>query len=282
MTHPRHILALTPEAFPLGRVAFRSWILLFGVVPVDYDDITLVELAPGRGFREASRMMLVREWRHSREVSPEGAGCCSLRDEVALVPRWRLMGPLLYRVYRLVFALRHCALRRMFGGGALPAPPGVVGSPWPPLGLTPPLRNRLLVLLAAVVLTGICLLWPRPPEKWTDVSGTVRYKGKALGGGTIQFLGSDGATYPAKIGSDGTYRARVRVGQARVLVSCVDEARMVEYLQKPSDFTRGNKAGVAPQSQSFSLIPEKYAAWSTSGLKVTIQGGKNTHDFDLP
>jgi hypothetical protein len=116
----------------------------------------------------------------------------------------------------------------------------------------------------------------------TDVSGTVRYKGKALKGGTIQFLGSDDATYPARIGADGSYRARVRVGEAQVLVSCVDEARMVEHLQKLSDFTRGNMAGVAPESRSFSLIPEEYAAWAASGLKVTIQTGKNTHDFNLP
>jgi hypothetical protein len=159
-------------------------------------------------------------------------------------------------------------------------------------------------LLVVAVGTAVCLLWPKPPEETTnapeeaveavrrwwsgvmpqaaDVSGTVRYKGKALGGGTIQFLGSDGATYPARIGADGSYRARVRVGEAKVLVSCVDEARMVEHLQKLSDFTRGAEAGAAPESRSFSLIPEKYGAWATSGLKVTIEGGKNTHDFDLP
>jgi hypothetical protein len=99
---------------------------------------------------------------------------------------------------------------------------------------------------------------------------------------TIPFLGSDGATYPAKVGPDGAYRVRVRVGEARVLLSCIDEARMVEHLQELSDFTRGAKTGAAPESRSFSLIPEKYAAWGTSGLKVSIRGGKNTHDFDLP
>jgi hypothetical protein len=147
--------------------------------------------------------------------------------------------------------------------------------------LTPPPRNRLLVLLAVAVLTAVCLRWFRPPEEWTDVSGTVRYKGKALKGGAIPFLGSDGAAYPAKIGADGTCRVRVRIDEAGVLVSCVDEGRMVEHLQKLSDFTRGAKAGVAPESRSFSLIPEEYAAWSTSGLKVSIQGGKNPYDFDL-
>jgi hypothetical protein len=120
----------------------------------------------------------------------------------------------------------------------------------------------------------------------TDVSGTVRYKGKALGGGTIPFLGSDGAAYPARIGGDGICRVRVRVGEARGLVGCIDEGRMVEHLRKLSDFTRGGKTGAAPEeqvpkSQSFSLIPEEYAAWGTSGLKVSIQGGKNSLDFDL-
>jgi hypothetical protein len=80
---------------------------------------------------------------------------------------------------------------------------------------TPPPRNRLLVALAVAVLTAVCLRWSKAPELMADVSGTVRYKGKALGGGTIPFLGSDRAAYPAKIGADGTYRVRIRVGQAQ-------------------------------------------------------------------
>ena len=48
MTHPADRARLTPESVPLGRPAFRSWILLFGLIPVDYDDITLVELEPGQ------------------------------------------------------------------------------------------------------------------------------------------------------------------------------------------------------------------------------------------
>src|SRR5262245_11882356 len=86
MTHPARFAVLTPDVVPLGRVAFRSWLLLLGIIPVEYDDLTLVELQPGRGFYEVSPMLMVREWRHRRTVTPEAAGC-ALRDDVAFVPR---------------------------------------------------------------------------------------------------------------------------------------------------------------------------------------------------
>ena len=35
----------------------RSWILLFGVMPVDYDDLGLERIEPGRGFLERSTML---------------------------------------------------------------------------------------------------------------------------------------------------------------------------------------------------------------------------------
>src|SRR3954469_7034553 len=60
MTYPRALSRLTPDAFPLGRTAFRSWILLFGLLPVEYDDLTLVELEPGRGFSEVSQLLMLR------------------------------------------------------------------------------------------------------------------------------------------------------------------------------------------------------------------------------
>jgi ligand-binding SRPBCC domain-containing protein len=89
-------------------------VLLFGLLPVEFDDFTLVELEPGRGFYEVSRMLAIREWRHRRTVTP-AAGGCVLRDEVSFVPRWRPAGPALAWVYRRAFGLRHRALRRLFG-----------------------------------------------------------------------------------------------------------------------------------------------------------------------
>jgi len=120
MTFPPAMGRLTPAAFPLGQTAFRSWLLLFGLVPVDFDDIMLVELEPGRGFHEVSQTFNLRQWRHRRTVTPAGEGCI-VQDEITLVPRWRWTGGLLAWVYQRVFELRHRSLRRLFGAGR-PAP----------------------------------------------------------------------------------------------------------------------------------------------------------------
>ena len=65
---------------PLGR----SWILLGGVLPVDYDDLCLAELEPGRRFLERSRTLAFRVWQHERVVEPEGAGACGVTDRARL------------------------------------------------------------------------------------------------------------------------------------------------------------------------------------------------------
>jgi ligand-binding SRPBCC domain-containing protein len=114
MTHPLAVPRLTPETIPLGRRAFRSWILLFGFIPVEYDDFTIVELDPGRGFSEVSRLFTMREWRHRRTLVPTSEGCL-VRDEIGFIPRWRIAGPMLFQLYHLAFKRRHKVLRRLFG-----------------------------------------------------------------------------------------------------------------------------------------------------------------------
>lgn len=112
MTYPPEFATLHIDEAPAGRL-FRSWILLLGVLPVEYDDLTIVEHLP-YGFQEASPMLMVREWRHRRELTDLPGGCRVI-DEVSFVPRWQPAAPLLLVVFLLVFRLRHRNLRRMFG-----------------------------------------------------------------------------------------------------------------------------------------------------------------------
>jgi hypothetical protein len=114
----------------------------------------------------------------------------------------------------------------------------------------------------------------------SQVTGTVRYKGKPLPSGTIQFLASDGLTYPGTIQADGSFAVRVPAGEAKVLIRCVDEERLSRFTARLAGKS-GRIAAPAVAAGNFSLIPQRYADWSTSRLAVRVMRGKTTQDFDL-
>jgi ligand-binding SRPBCC domain-containing protein len=114
LTAPARIRALEPEDVVLGERLFRSWVLLFGVLPIDYDDLTLVALEPGRGFHERSRMMSMSVWEHQRWLTSENGGC-RVVDQLSFKPRMPGMGPVIERFIRATFRHRHKRLRRHFG-----------------------------------------------------------------------------------------------------------------------------------------------------------------------
>ena len=70
MTVPRGLRGRTIGDVKVGETLGRSWILLGGLLPVDYDDLGLAELEPGRRFLERSSMLSMRVWQHERIVEP--------------------------------------------------------------------------------------------------------------------------------------------------------------------------------------------------------------------
>ena len=98
-----------------GQHLGRSWLLLGGVLPFDYDDITIEQLEPGRSFQEDSTMLSQRSWRHHRAVEPTGPGRCTVTDDVSFRPRLPVPVGVLEAIFRQVFAHRHRRLRRRFG-----------------------------------------------------------------------------------------------------------------------------------------------------------------------
>jgi hypothetical protein len=114
MTHPPRMTALGDISPPLGTPLFRSIILLFGVLPIDFDDVTLEAVEPGRGFRERSRTLSQRQWRHERSLEPMDGGvrlvdesrssqrsqvqgrssrrCCTWSSGTAIGSRWGCSG----------------------------------------------------------------------------------------------------------------------------------------------------------------------------------------------
>jgi ligand-binding SRPBCC domain-containing protein len=111
MTVPKGLAQITPEQVPLGRKWFRSWILLGGVLPVDYDDLTVIRIEPGRGFLERSPMLSQREWEHERTIEPAGDEC-TVTDRVRFTPRAGFLGPLMRPLFQRFFRRRH---RRLVG-----------------------------------------------------------------------------------------------------------------------------------------------------------------------
>ncbi len=68
MTAPKGVRGITDVEFKPGVRLFRSRIYLFGILPIDRSDLTLLELDPGRGFLEQSPMLSMRLWRHERRI----------------------------------------------------------------------------------------------------------------------------------------------------------------------------------------------------------------------
>jgi hypothetical protein len=116
MTAPAGVRDIDPARVPLGRKWFRSWVLLFGVLPVDYDDLMIVRLEPGQGFQERSRTLSLRVWEHERTLRAAGPSGCLVTDRLSFEPRVPGMGGIARRVVGAIFRHRHRRLRRHFGG----------------------------------------------------------------------------------------------------------------------------------------------------------------------
>ena len=115
MTAPRGITSILDVDVKLGAPLTRSWFLLFGFLPLDRSDLTLVELDEGRGFVEQSPMLSMRLWRHERTIDPV-AGGCKISDRLTFEPRFL---PQLGKWFiAALFRHRHRVLRRELGAMA--------------------------------------------------------------------------------------------------------------------------------------------------------------------
>jgi ligand-binding SRPBCC domain-containing protein len=108
--------SLTVDDVPIGETIGRAWLRLVGVVPFDYDRLTIAELVPGRSFDEQSTMMSMRRWRHQRSVSPDGDAKAVVHDRITFQLRapLRPLTPIVAAGLRALFGHRHRRLQRHF------------------------------------------------------------------------------------------------------------------------------------------------------------------------
>lgn len=115
MTFPAGRANILDFDVELGQPLARSWILLFGFLPIERSDLTLVELDTGRRFVEQSPMLTMRLWRHERTIAPIPGGS-SITDRLTFEPR--LGGPIVEWFVAALFRHRHRVLRRRLGAQA--------------------------------------------------------------------------------------------------------------------------------------------------------------------
>ena len=115
MRFPAELRGSSLEDLPVGRPVGRAWMLLGGVLPVDYDDLCLVEVVPGSHFLERSTLASARSWQHERRLEPLPGGGTRLTDALVVQPRLRPLSPVSRAVVRLVFEHRHRRLRAWWG-----------------------------------------------------------------------------------------------------------------------------------------------------------------------
>ena len=114
MSAPAEWIGRPIVEWPEKQRLFTSWILLFGVLPIDRHAFCLRSVEPAEGFFEDSSSTMNRYWRHRRRVTPIEGGC-RVTDRVEYESRLPLWGFLLKPVYELVFRQRHRKLRAAYG-----------------------------------------------------------------------------------------------------------------------------------------------------------------------
>jgi len=113
MTSPDLNMRLSSELVT-GKPLFRSWLLLFGLIPFEYDHIQIDMCEDGCGFSERSSMLLMSEWNHTRTLTTTCRGTC-VTDTISFRPRLSWMGLFLYRIVSWLFFYRHYRLGVIFG-----------------------------------------------------------------------------------------------------------------------------------------------------------------------
>lgn len=124
MTMPRSLRGRTLDDVPLGVRLGRSWIMLFGLIPVDFDDLMLAEREPPHRFLETSSTLTMSPWQHERVIEhiPEG---CKVTDTLHFLPRGlgkrsRVVRRVMRAIVLSIFQHRHRRLVRYFSGETRP------------------------------------------------------------------------------------------------------------------------------------------------------------------
>jgi hypothetical protein len=129
MTCPDPSMRLTPDLVS-AKPLFRSWLLLFGIFPVEFDLLCITKVMENQFFEENSSMGFMSEWNHQRYLSDGSQGKdrdggnkegginlnrgTVVTDRLSFRPRIPGTGWLLTWIVKLLFWYRHRRLRQLY------------------------------------------------------------------------------------------------------------------------------------------------------------------------
>jgi len=147
------------------------------------------------------------------------------------------------------------------------------------------LACRWCLLFWLLVLAVGCATRQRSSE-YTEVSGTVFYKGKPLPGGRVTFITVQGAfASSANIEENGHYKIQAPVGDVQI---GVDNSMFATQSSRPAPKNKptvGKRPGAEEDPQPlkgrYVEMPSKYASPDQSGLTYKVEKGSQTHDIKV-
>ncbi|HTU18925.1 MAG TPA: hypothetical protein VMG10_12770 [Gemmataceae bacterium] len=141
-------------------------------------------------------------------------------------------------------------------------------------GSKPRARHVFLYILVVVLPAAVAGCG----SKTGTVEGKVSVDGRPANGGIVIFSGAEGRSSPGTIHEDGTYQADdVPVGPVKVAI--MPDMRMGSDGSPARPPLPGTPAAAPSSAAVPVLIPRKYTKVDTSGLTLTVQGGKNSFDI---
>jgi hypothetical protein len=143
---------------------------------------------------------------------------------------------------------------------------------------------RRLTILALLFLT--TALGCSHKDQRSDVAvltGTVRYQGRALGGGTLRAVTAGGTTaglYQTVIRADGTYRLECPPGPLQLAVE-TESMKLAGARTVVNPRTKRPEIVYGAGGTSYVEVPAKYADPATSGLATELGLGEQVFNLDL-
>jgi len=111
MTFPKGVHSISDIKIEPGIRMFRCYVFLFGILPIDYSDMTLLKLDKGKGFVEQSPMGSMALWHHERNILPCHSDSKAVMLVDQLVFRPRVASRFVGWFIRHVFIHRHNVLK---------------------------------------------------------------------------------------------------------------------------------------------------------------------------